>query len=277
MLDLHIHSALSHDAEPTIREYCERARETGMMELGFAEHLDLSPTDPHCGKHDYQKYRAEIAEARREFPELKIRMGVEATFLPSDKKVFMEYLDGKEYDYVLGAVHLLENVAANISEEEPCREYFSRKDAEQCYAEFFELTLELVKSGIFDALAHLDIINRFAVNYAPNWEWRPYYGMLRRIFEGMIKRQMALEINTSGWRQAPGRPFPETELVRLYRELGGKMVCIGSDAHRLEHLGCGCGRALELARELGFSQVVTFERRNMIWITIGEERLKILS
>jgi len=275
MIDLHVHSAISHDAEPTIREYCQRARQTGILELGFAEHLDLCPVDPHCARHDYEKYRAEIAEARREFPELKIRMGIEVTFLPRDQQAILEYLEGKEYDYALGAVHLVEEGEANISEEDPCREYFARKDAENCYAEFFELTLELVKSGIFDALAHLDIINRFGVNYAPNWEWRPYYGKLRRIFEGMIKRQMALEINSSGWRQAPARPFPEQELVRLYRELGGNMICIGSDAHRLEHLGSGCGQALALARKLGFAQVATFERRDVRWITIGEGRSKL--
>jgi histidinol-phosphatase (PHP family) len=88
----------------------------------------------------------------------------------------------------------------------------------------------------------------------------------------MIKRQMALEINTSGFRQSPGRTYPDQELVRLYRELGGKMISIGSDAHRADDLGSGCWQALSMAQKIGFDRVVSFERRQMQWIEIPETK-----
>jgi histidinol-phosphatase (PHP family) len=271
MIDLHIHSAISHDASSSIRDYCLKAREIGFKEIGFSEHLDLVKADPHFMRHDYEQYLAEVKAAREEFPGLAVRMGVEITFLPSIQKDIADWLEPREYDFALAAVHLTEDGACTVSEEEPCREYFSRKPAEECYREFFDLTLASVRSGLFDALAHLDIINRYGLAHFPDWEWRPHYGAVRRIFEGMIKRNMALEINTSGLRQSPCRTYPEAGLVKLFRELGGRAVTIGSDAHSAEQLGSGVAQAIAMAKELGFNRVVSFERRNLKWIDLKSQ------
>lgn len=157
MLDMHVHSLISHDAESSIRDYCEQASKAGVVEIGFAEHLDLCQADPHCGLHDYEKYREEILAGRKDFPALKLRMGVEVSCLPSVRKEILEYLSGKDYDFILGAAHLVRE-DVTVSEPDGCREFFAKDGAEECYREFFELTLELVKSGLFDGLAHLDII-----------------------------------------------------------------------------------------------------------------------
>jgi len=268
MIDLHIHSTISHDGKASLREHCQKAIELGLKEAGFAEHLDLNNVDPHAGLHDYKRYQAEIEQARREFPALAVRMGVEASFMPQGQKTIRDFLEGKEYDYVLAAVHMVEGGKYTVSEEGPCRDFFSRRSAKECYEEFFELTLAAVKSGLFDAVAHLDVINRYGLTICPDWEWRLFYGLIRRIFERMTKRGMALEINTSGFRQTPGRPYPDRDLLKLYRELGGQMITIGSDAHKIENLASGVPQALKMARELGFSRVVTFERRNPKWLKI---------
>jgi histidinol-phosphatase (PHP family) len=273
MMDLHVHSTISHDGQASIRDYCLQARELGITELGFSEHLDLFPGDPHFGLHDYERYLAEVREARAEFPELKIRMGVEATFLPEIRKELQEYLEGKDYDYVLAAVHLLEGGRVTVSEESGCTELFSRREAADCYEEYFELTLEAVRSGLFDGLAHLDLINRYGLGYCPDWEWTACYGLIRRTFEGMLKRGMALEINGSGFRSQPARSYPDQDLIRFYRELQGEAVTVGSDAHKLEDLGGGIGQGLAILKYLGFARLTTFERRNPLWVEIGNLKL----
>ena len=275
MIDLHIHSTISHDADSSIRDYCLKAQELGFLEIGFSEHLDLCRTDPHYGLHDYEKYLAQVKEARKEFPNLAIRMGVEVTYLPSIQNEIDDFLEGKEYDYAMAAVHLVEGGMVTVSEEDPCREYFSRKTADECFQEFFDLTLASVRSGLFDVLAHLDIINRYGVNYFPDWEWRPHYGVLRKIFEGMIKRGMALEVNTSGFRQSACRPYPERDLLKLYRELGGKMITIGSDAHSAQELGSGVSSAIALAGKLGFNRLVSFERRTVKWMDLKSQEQSV--
>ena len=268
MIDLHIHSKISHDGENSILEYCQKAQQIGLKEIGFCEHLDLFPLDPHFDQHNYEQYLNEIQTARKEFPQLNIRMGVEVTYLPAIKKDIQKFLEDKEYDFVLGAIHLVEDGSFTVSEPEPARDYFSFKDPKACYEHYFELVLDAVKSGLFDGIAHLDLINRYGLNYFPDWEWRLFYGLLRRIFEGMMKRQMVLEVNTGGWRQLPSRPYPEPEVLKLYRELGGELITIGSDAHSLKELGFGFKKAIAILCELGFQSLASFEKRFPISIPI---------
>jgi histidinol-phosphatase (PHP family) len=261
MIDLHVHSTVSHDAKSTIDEHCAAALEKGLVEIGFSEHLDLCPTDKHCGLHDYARYKSEIESARKKFPGLKIRMGVEVSFLPADLAAVAAFLSGKDYDYALAAIHLVADGKFTVSEREPCLAYFATKTPEECYREYFGIALAAVRSGLFDGLAHLDIINRYGLEVEPEWEWRSYYAVLREIFEGVIKRNIALEINTSGYRQQPCRPYPDKDVIKLYRELGGNMITVGSDAHNTDNLGSGVPQAIKLAQSLGFKQLTSFERR----------------
>jgi len=271
MIDLHIHSQLSHDGKAEIKDYCEQALNLGIKELGFCEHLDLFPKDPHFGIHNYQLYKREMEKAREHYPNLKIRMGLEVTYLPEIEKEIREYLENKDYDYILGAVHLVDEGNSTISEQEPAQLYFGRKEKEECYQGFFELVLRAVKSGLFDGIAHLDLVNRYGLNYFPDWEWRFHYGIIKRIFEGIIKRGMALEINSSGLRELPKRPYPEKDLVKLYQELGGEIITIGSDAHSPEFLGAGLAEVIQELKSLGFSRLSSFERRNPQWIELDKE------
>ena len=97
MIDLHLHSHHSHDGEGEIADFCQRALELGLVEIGFLEHLDLYPLDPHFGLHNYERYLEEIERARRDFPELKIRMGVEVTYLPGIRKEIQETICLRSY------------------------------------------------------------------------------------------------------------------------------------------------------------------------------------
>jgi len=271
MIDLHLHSHHSHDGEGEIADFCQRALELGLVEIGFLEHLDLYPLDPHFGLHNYERYLEEIERARRDFPELKIRMGVEVTYLPGIRKEIQEFLEDKDYDYVIGAVHLVEDGSFTVSEPEPARDFFSTRSPKECYEHYFELVLDATRSGLFDGIAHLDLVNRYGLNYYPDWQWQRFYGVLRRIFEGMIKRQMALELNLSGWGQLPARPYPEPSLLSFFQELGGELIYLGTDAHQPEQLGAGINPAIKLLKELGIKKLVSFEKRRVSWVSLEEK------
>jgi histidinol-phosphatase (PHP family) len=255
--DFHVHTAASHDGRGTVAEYCERAVQQHLTAIGFCEHLDLDPRDQVSGQHDYEAYRAQIEAARARFGDrLMIRMGVEVGYVPRIRDEIRDYLAGHPYDYVIGSVHAIDDGMAGISDEYEALETFARRECLNAYHEYFELTLELVVSGLADAIGHLDLVQRYGVNYLKGpLEWGPFYGLMRRIFEGMIKRQIALEINTSGLRQGPQNTYPPRELVRLYRELDGEMVILGSDAHEPANLASGIPTAVKLVRELDLRPV----------------------
>jgi histidinol-phosphatase (PHP family) len=260
--DFHVHTALSHDGQGTVAEYCERAVAQHLRVIGFCEHLDLDPRDPVSGQHDYEAYRAEIEAARARFGgRLMIRMGIEAGYVPRIKGEICDYLAAHPYDFVIGSVHGIEDGMAGISDQYDALETFARHEVREVYLQYFELVLDLVVSGLADAIGHLDLVQRYGVNYLTEpLEWGPFYGLLRRIFEGMIKRSIALEINTSGLRQGPRDTYPPRELIRLYRELDGQMVILGSDTNEPANLAAGIPTAVKLVRELDLRPVSFKER-----------------
>ncbi len=261
--DFHVHTSFSHDGGGTVDEYCERATAQHLKAVGFCEHVDLDSRDFVSGRHDYEAYRAAVMEARERWGgRLVILMGAEVGYVPRVHDEIRAFLGGHPYDFVIGSVHAINDGASGVSEEYEALETFARMEITEAYGEYFETVRQMVVSGLFDAVGHLDLINRFGVNYLPEkLEWGRFYGALRRIFEGVIKREMAVEINTSGLRQAPQATYPPRELLQLYREVGGEKVMIGSDAHAIKDLGAGVPAALKLARDLGLNPFVCFKDR----------------
>ena len=84
----------------------------------------------------------------------------------------------------------------------------------------------------------------------------------------LIKNKTALEINTAGLRQPIGITSPDESIVRRYKELGGKLITIGSDAHYAEHLGAGIEQGYELALKCGFDKVAVYQGRTPTLIPI---------
>lgn len=252
--DFHVHTSVSHDGEGTVMEYCELAAERGMKAIGFCEHVDLDERDIVAGQHDYEAYREEVIEARARFGgRLRISMGAEVGFVPSISSTIKEFLTSKEYDYVAGAVHGINDGMSGISDQYDALETFARHEPAEAYAEYFETVNDMVVSGLFDVVAHLDLVRRFGADYEQGAvEWGPLSPVLRRAMEGVIKRQMALEINTSGLRQKPRETYPSRQLLQLYKEVGGERVIIGSDAHSPGDLGAGIPAAIKLVREFKF-------------------------
>jgi len=255
--DFHVHSSVSHDGSGTVMEYCERAVERHMRAIGFCEHVDLDERDITSGHHDYEAYRSAVDEARARFDgELQVRMGAEVGFIPRIKDDIRAFLKERDYDCVVGSVHTIADGMAGVSEEYEALETFARHELMDAYHEYFDTVRQMVVTGLFDVVGHLDLIQRYGVKYLTGpLEWGQFYGVLRRIFEGVVKRQMAVEINSSGLRQNPESTYPPRQLLQLYREVDGEAVILGSDAHQPGDLGSGIPAAARLARELGLAHV----------------------
>lgn len=260
--DSHVHSTCSFDGSGSVRECCARAAALGLREICFLEHLDLYPPDPWYRHLNDEAYAAAIAEARAELGDrLAIKMGVEVTYLPALEKEIADYVAEKNYDCVAGGVHLIFQGEGGVSDEMEALETFAKHDPAEVFDDYFFHVEAAVRSGLFDVLCHLDLVQRYGSKYIRRFDFGRHYGVLRRILEGVVKRQMALEINSSGLRQGPQAPYPSRELLQLYRELGGELVTVGSDAHCPEHVGGQFEQVGEIIREVRGLKPVAFHQR----------------
>lgn len=270
LMDLHVHSDCSDDGASSIADYARRAAELGLVEVGFCEHVDLDPRDKGYGYLKPKCYDQEIAAARAQVSQVRLRQGIEIAYQAGREHEIRDWLDGHAWDYVVTSVHVVDYADgwAIVSEPRTANAYFANHNQRQAYVPYFEELLKAVQSGFGDVLGHLDLVKRYGTAYYGPFDPFRFEGEIRGVLQAAIVRGMGLEINTSGLRQSPAEPYPALPVLHWYCELGGNILTVGSDAHHSDSLGAGVPEALDLAREAGFQAVATFEARQPQWIDL---------
>ena len=265
MFDLHVHSVFSGDGHAYIEDMCAEAVKQGLSEIAFTEHVDHNPADVSYGKFELDEFCAQVDAANRKFAgKLNVLKGIEFAepqLYPAELRAFGS--DGR-LDVIIGSVHWVGDVL--ISSDS-----FEGRDVEEMYLGYFNSLLQAVEMGGFDVLAHLDIVKRFGVQYVGPFQIELFRKQITAILAAAVERKIALEVNTSGLRQPCVEAFPSIDILKLFRELGGELVTIGSDAHRIRHLGFGLADGLELIREAGFDAVTVYRHRQPELVSIADE------
>ncbi len=268
LIDYHMHSTYSIDGHNTIMELCKSAVNRGIREIAITDHFEPCISDVNCSYYDQKGYWADITKAKQAFKgKLKIKLGVEMGQPHLFPKVSNDILADFPYDFVLASAHKLPkgmDVSAvdytRISEEEVCAMYLRQLK-------------DLVSRSDFDCIGHLDLIKRYsAAVYKKNITLACQYELLKEVLKLTISQGKGIEINTSGLRQTPKETMPGLDVLRLYRELGGEILTMGSDAHFAEDVGKGVAEAAEQATEAGFRFITVFNSRRPEMVSITEQK-----
>jgi histidinol-phosphatase (PHP family) len=256
--DYHIHTRMCRHAEGEPREYAERAAELGMAEMGFADHLPfLGGWEPRYDLTDdwamrvdeLDEYCAVVQDLAREFaPGLRIRLGIEADFIPDTLDDTAAVLEQYPFEYVIGSVHI---VGDRFGFDHP--EMAGRLDGygiDRIHLESLELTRQLAGTGLFDVAGHFDHARKFG----PPTDPEAVAGAARAALRAVAAAGMCVELNTGGLRKPIGETFPGTALLAEARELGIPLV-FGSDAHKPLDVGHGFDRAVALALAAGYREL----------------------
>lgn len=263
--DYHIHSTFSCDSDATLEQICQSALHRGVTEIAITDHADFEPLDSCCDYLQPSLQWKAMERCRAQFAgELTIRIGVECGEAHVYHNEIGSLLSAYDYDIVLGSVHWVGDRPA-FDEA-----FFDGLELEEGIALYFTELARLAADGDFDVLAHADFVRRAAyLRYGLcELDLTHHETQLRAIMQTLVERGKGLEVNTSTLRRGIGDPGPPVQILRWYREAGGQMVTIGSDAHRPGHVGTGFERALEMIREAGFEQLATFHRRRVRWQTL---------
>ena len=258
MFDYHMHSQVSFDGHDTGLAMALAAKEAGLREICFTDHLDYDP----MGKmeniaFDTEKYNQEYDNL--EVPGLLIRRGLEFGMLPDNREQLRKDLQRRRFDFVLGSVHF----AGNLDVYYP--EYWEGKTVFEGERRYLEDTLAcVVAHEDFDVLAHLTYIARARFNpvhrAVPFAQHREIIDEILRI---LVQKGKGLEMNTSGVDRCEGY-LPTADYFRRFKELGGQIVTVGSDAHCCNRVGQYCRDACDILKDI-FGYVCTFEERKPIF------------
>ncbi len=250
-MDFHVHTTLSCDGHGTTDEVCARAIEIGLDAICFTEHMDFDPNDPGYGFLDYDLYCARVEKARQRYAgKLAIFKGIELDYQSRFENTIRDWLADKDFDLALGSVHYVDGVM--LSEE-----MIVERNWEGIYLAYLEEVRLSARSGLFDAIGHLDYVKKFTGDASylhSNQRLRP---ALEEALRAIIAGGAALEVSTKGLVGKSRDYRPSLDIVRHYRHLGGRNVTIGSDAHDCEVLGTGVARLQRICEKMGLQVAAT--------------------
>lgn len=265
LYDYHMHSLNSMDGHDEILALCEKAISQGLQEISITDHFEPSSGNERYLRYNAKKYFVEIAEARQRFEgKLFIKTGVELGQPHLFPKYSLKLIDEYPYDYVLGSAHRMAN---NVDFSEI--KYTPENLASYCLNYLKELKV-MAQWDHFDCLGHLDLVKRYAANDQLQLNLMEYRDQLADILKIVIRNGKGIEVNTSGLRQSAKECLPGFDIIRFYKQLGGEIITVGSDAHWAEDVGKGIQEGIELIKNAGFNYVAIYTNRKPTMIKIAD-------
>ena len=258
MFDFHMHTRVSFDGKETGLAMAQAAVAAGLKEICFTDHMDYDP----LGKmgnlaFDIDTYNAEYDSLS--LPGLKIRRGMEFGMTVDNREQFRKCLQLRPFDFVLGSIHFVDQLDVYY------KEYWQDKTVFQAERRYLEATLDCVRiHKDYDVLAHLTYLGKAFSHPAPRTiPFDEHRELVDEILKTVVQQGKGLEINTSGVDRCGGY-LPTADYLRRFRELGGEIVTIGSDAHQALRVGQYAFDACEILKDI-FGYVCTFEERKPIF------------
>ncbi|MBQ7321977.1 MAG: histidinol-phosphatase HisJ family protein [Clostridia bacterium] len=258
MFDYHMHTSVSFDSEATAMEMATAARDRGLKEICFTDHMD------YCRAPHAENMTFDIADYNRAYdglsvPGLLIRNGVEFGLTTWNQQELEDFLRLRHFDFVLGSIHFAQDVDPYE------KRFWEGRRVKESFRVYLEEMLACVKvQDNFDVLGHLTYACKSPHN--PTREpllMKDYREITDEIMRVIIAKGKGMEINSSGV-DSVGVFLPSADYLRRFKELGGEIVTMGSDAHNAARVGQYAKEATEILREI-FGYVCTFADRKPIF------------
>lgn len=260
--DYHLHSDFSGDCDIPSEVMIERAVELGLSGLCFTEHHDQDiPEQEFDFILNFDSYFKKMERLKSQYGDrLWLCSGMEFGMIRHLPPVLSGLLAKYPFDFIIASLHFIDG------KDPYYPEFFEGRSERECYEEFLQTEYELLKCfppGSYDTLGHMDFIVRYGPNQNREYSYEAYADYIDPILRHLIENGKCLEVNTGGFKYGLGEPNPCAGVLRRYRELGGELLTIGSDAHDPKYLCFDFDRAQALLESLGFRYYAVFKERKM--------------
>ncbi|MBD5383628.1 MAG: histidinol-phosphatase HisJ family protein [Ruminococcaceae bacterium] len=249
--DQHTHSSFSTDSTEPLIEMAKAAADRGLRTICLTEHLDY---DYPGGEFqlDTAAYREELMCVKSALSDkVEVLFGVELGVMDYLAPRLNEFAAAWDFDFIIGSSHLVDG------KDPYYPEYFETLGSKNGILRYFESILANIRAfDNFDVYGHLD----YVVRYSPEKKYEPldYREMLDEILKALISRGKGIEVNTAGIASGMGYPHPNAFILRRYKELGGEIVTVGSDAHDRMRVAADFDKAQAALEAAGFERYAVF-------------------
>ena len=252
-VDLHNHTTLCNHATGSMEEYIKQAIKLGIDVFGFSCHAPMSFEPEYRMNLEQSKiYENDVLELKEKYKDdIKILLAYEVDYMENDNFIEKSILNAN-VDYLIGSVHFIDKWGFDNPEFIGT---YSTKDIDKVWTEYFSSISKMAKTGYFDIVGHLDLIKIF--KFLPKQDIKT---IALKAMQDIKESNMVLEINSAGLRKPIEEQYPSRDLLELAFELDIP-ITFGSDAHAVSQVGFGYSEVVQLAKEIGYKECITFENK----------------
>lgn len=267
LVDYHLHTKRCGHAVGEMAQYVERAIDIGLSEIGFADHLPLLHTMDRTltmSWDDFPFYLADVERLRASYPEITVKLGVEVDYIKGRVGEIAAILNEYDFDFILGSVHFIDGWGVDDRRNMDNYELYDPVDL---FKRYFSLLREAAASGLFDILAHPDLIKKY--NFRPNIDATEIFA---EAAGEIAAADIAIEVSSAGLRKPVGEIYPGPQFLKACSE-AGVPVSLGSDAHRPDDVGRDFDKVIESLNYAGYDKFAVFSGRQRTLLPIAGDNL----
>ncbi|UMZ73234.1 histidinol-phosphatase HisJ family protein [Natranaerofaba carboxydovora] len=257
LFDYHIHTSRCGHANGKMEDYVKKAIDKELVEIGFSDHFPMDvlgfSDDTICSMkyEELEEYFADINELRDKYKDkIKIRTGIEMDYQEDIEDMLRKYTNDNRWDYIIGSIHFIDGYDFSKPGQE---EFFADRSIDDLYIKYFEKVKNLASSGLFDIIAHIDLIKKFGC-HPEKLSLDEIYREIAKVLSGA---DLAVEINTAGWRHPVKEQYPSLTFIK---ELVKRNVPLtfGSDAHSPDDVAYNFSNVFKELKRLGLETNIIY-------------------
>ena len=265
--DFHIHTNFSSDCIVNPEEYIERAINLGMKEICFTDHVDFDYPDENdkpMFKVDTDSYFKTLNDLKEKYAEnIKIKIGIELGVNPSIYQKNTDYVTKYPFDFVIGSSHIVNGIDPYFPS------YWENRPIDEGIMDYYEAILQNVTFfNDYDVYGHLDYVRRYVRDKSYVYNDAKFYDIIEMILKNIISKGHGIELNTRGLQEGFTPYIPTIAILERYKQLGGEIITIGSDSHKIRNLGYGFKTAKDILVNAGFKYYTSYEDRKPTFIPL---------
>ena len=287
--DIHMHSSFSSDSESSMESMIQGAADRGLKTICFTEHLDYeypSADGTVLFEVDMAAYEKKLFELKNKYKnDIEVLFGIEFGLLPHLADRYAAVADAHDFDFIIGSSHLIPapwykkdleyirehgSAPKDMIHGDPYEtEFWEGRTVEDICDKYFQTIVNNIAAyQNFDTYAHIDYLIRYAPEKNEGYTYEKHAAVLDKALNTIIEHDLALEVNTAGYKYGLGQPNPQADILKRYLELGGEKITIGADAHKPEHIAYDFKKAEELLKTLGFKYYTIFKKRQPVMLPL---------
>lgn len=264
--DYHLHTSFSGDSDTPMEAMIQKGIELGLTQMCFTEHNDFDypvterdpagffELNPDSYLYDFLKLKEKYAD------KIKLCFGVELGLQPHLSQKNAAFAKAHDFDFIIASSHICNGCDPYYPA------FYEGRSQEEAYREYFESIFDNLKVfSNFDVYGHLDYVVRYGPEKDAGYSYEQYRDIIDPILEKLISNGKGIELNTGGLARGIKNVNPCTAIIRRYKELGGEIITIGSDAHIPGQIAAHFDKAAAILSSCGFRYYCTFEGRKAVF------------